>query len=79
MKNDLVVDRTPHHDCPACQQKRMHSEEEWEEWHPLMPVDPTALADYQRTMNEEVIPEIRRVVDERRALAAESRDWQLKC
>jgi hypothetical protein len=45
----------------------------------LTPVDPQALADYQRTMTEEVIPEIRRVVEERRALAAESRDWQLKC
>lgn len=45
----------------------------------LTPVDLQALADYQRTMNEDVIPEIRRVVEERRALAAESRDWQLKC
>ena len=39
MENDLVVNRTPRHDCPACQQKRMHSEEEWEEWHPLKPGD----------------------------------------
>ncbi len=45
----------------------------------LTPVDPNALADFQRAMNEEVIPEIVRVVEERRMLAAESRHWQLKC
>jgi hypothetical protein len=43
------------------------------------PVDPGALADFKQTMNQEVIPEIVRVVEERRLLAAESRHWQLKC
>jgi hypothetical protein len=45
----------------------------------LTPVDPNALADFVREMTEEVIPEIVRVVEERRVLAAESRQWQLKC
>jgi hypothetical protein len=45
----------------------------------LTPVDPAALADFQRAMNDEVIPEIVKVVQERRMLAAESRHWQLKC
>jgi hypothetical protein len=45
----------------------------------LKPVDPQALAEFQRTMNEEVIPAIVRVVEERRMLAAESRHWPLKC
>jgi hypothetical protein len=30
-------------------------------------------------MTDEVIPEIVKVVEERRMLAAESRHWQLKC
>ena len=42
-------------------------------------VDPNALADLERAMNEEVIPEIVKAVEERRMLAAESRHWQLKC
>jgi hypothetical protein len=41
--------------------------------------DATALEDFKRAMTEEVIPEIVRVVEERRMLAAESRLWQLKC
>jgi hypothetical protein len=45
----------------------------------LTPVDPKALADFQRAMTDEVIPEIVKVVEERRMLAAESRHWQLKC
>lgn len=45
----------------------------------LMPVDATALADFKREMTEEVIPEIVRIVEERRMRAAESRQWQLKC
>jgi len=45
----------------------------------LTPVDPNALADFERAMNEEVIPEIVKAVEERRMLAAESRHWQLKC
>ena len=42
-------------------------------------VDPNALAEFERAMNEEVIPEIVKAVEERRMLAAESRHWQLKC
>lgn len=45
----------------------------------LKPVDPKALVEFQRTMNEEVIPAIVKVVEERRMLAAESRQWPLKC
>jgi len=44
----------------------------------LTPVDPKALEDFKREMTEEVIPEIVRVVEERRVQAAESRHWQLK-
>lgn len=44
----------------------------------LQPISPDALADFQRAMNEEVIPEIVKVVEERKMLAAESRHWQLK-
>ena len=43
------------------------------------PVDPSALLDFKQTMSKEVIPEIVRVIEERRLLAAESRHWQLKC
>ena len=45
----------------------------------LTPVDEAALADFKRAMTDEVIPEIVRVVEERRMLAAKSRHWQLKC
>ena len=45
----------------------------------LTPVDPKALAAFQQAMIDEVIPEIVKVVEERRMLAAESREWQLKC
>ncbi len=45
----------------------------------LTSIDPNALADFQREMTQEVIPEIVKVVEERRMLAAESRQWQLKC
>ncbi len=45
----------------------------------LTPVDPKALVDFKREMTDEVIPEILRVVEERRVLAAESRQRQLKC
>lgn len=38
-----------------------------------------ALADFQRTMADEVIPQIVQIVEERRLAAAESRHWQLKC
>ena len=41
-------------------------------------IDPLALAPFQQAMNDEVIPEIVKVVEERRVLAAESRLRQLK-
>lgn len=44
----------------------------------LTPVDPAALEDYKRAMTEKVIPEIVRVVEQRRVLAAESRRRHLK-
>jgi hypothetical protein len=44
----------------------------------LTRVDPDALAEFRRAMNEEVIPKIIKVVEERRVLAAETRKWQLK-
>jgi hypothetical protein len=43
------------------------------------PVDPKALEDFKREMTEKVIPEILRVVEERRVVAAESREFQIKC
>lgn len=43
----------------------------------LTPVDPDALADFERAMTDDVVPEIVRVVEERRMLAAESRHRQL--
>ena len=45
----------------------------------LTEVDPQQLAAFKRTMTEEVIPEIVKVVEKRRLKAAESRQWQLKC
>jgi len=42
-------------------------------------VDPQKLQEFKRLMTEEVIPEIVKVVEERRLRAAESRQWQLKC
>ena len=45
----------------------------------LTPVDPRALEDFKHAMTEEVIPEIVKIVEERRLLAATSRNWQLKC
>ena len=45
----------------------------------LKPVDPSVLEDFLKEMNEQVIPDILRIVEERRLLAAESRQWQLKC
>ncbi len=44
----------------------------------LTPVDPKSLEDFEREMNEQVIPEIKAVVEERRVRAAESRQLQLK-
>lgn len=45
----------------------------------LSPDEEAALADFKRAMTEKVIPEIVRVVEQRRMLAAKSRHWQLKC
>jgi hypothetical protein len=45
----------------------------------LKQVDPRALEDFEHAMKDEVIPEIVKIVDERRLKAAESRHWQLKC
>ena len=45
----------------------------------LVPVDPNVLQDFLKEMNEQVIPDILKVVEERRLLAAESWQWQLKC
>jgi hypothetical protein len=45
----------------------------------LKAVDPKTLEDFKQAMTDEVIPAIVRVVEERRMLAAESREWQLKC
>lgn len=44
----------------------------------LTPVDPKDLEDFEREMKEQVIPEIKAVVEERRVRAAESRKLQLK-
>lgn len=41
-------------------------------------VDPEALEDFKRAMTEEVIPEIVRVVEERRKRAAETRQRKIK-
>jgi hypothetical protein len=43
----------------------------------LKPVDANALAEYEREMTEEAIPEIIREVEKRRMLAAESRQRRL--
>jgi hypothetical protein len=45
----------------------------------LTVIDPNALADFKQEMTQEVIPEIVKIVEERRMLAAESRHWQLRC
>ena len=41
------------------------------------PVDPAALEEFKKAMEQDVIPEIIKVVEERRLLAAESRERQL--
>ena len=42
-------------------------------------IDPQRLQEFKRLMTEEVIPEIVKVVEDRRLRAAKSRLWQLKC
>jgi hypothetical protein len=44
----------------------------------LTPINPKDLEDFRIEMADNVIPEILRVVEERRILAAESRQKQLK-
>ena len=45
----------------------------------LKEIDPQKLQEFQKLMTEEVIPEIVKVVEERRLRAAHSREVQLKC
>jgi hypothetical protein len=45
----------------------------------LTPVDPSAFEDFRREMTTEIIPQIVKIVEERRLLAAKSTNWQLKC
>jgi len=45
----------------------------------LTPIDPAELEIFLRAMDEDVIPEIVKIVEERRLLAGESRRQQLKC
>jgi hypothetical protein len=44
----------------------------------LKPVDASALAEYEREMTDEAIPEIIKDVEKRRMLAAESRQRRLE-
>jgi hypothetical protein len=44
----------------------------------LEAIDQDDLSEFEKSMNDEVIPEIVRVVEERRLLAVESRNRQLK-
>ena len=44
----------------------------------LTPVDPAALEPFKKAMTESVIPEIVKVVEQRRVLAADSRRRHLK-
>jgi hypothetical protein len=44
----------------------------------LKPVDPQKLEAFEKAMTDHVIPEIEKIIDERRLKAAESRHWQLK-
>jgi hypothetical protein len=44
----------------------------------LTPVDPAEVEDFKRAMTEKVIPEIVKVVEHRRVLAADSRRRHLK-
>ena len=45
----------------------------------LAPVDAKLVQEFLKEMDEHVIPDIVKVVEERRLQAAESRQWQLKC
>lgn len=45
----------------------------------LAVVDPNVLQEFLKEMDEQVIPDIVKAMEERRLQAAESRQWQLKC
>lgn len=45
----------------------------------LKSIDPNQLEEFKHAMAEDVIPEIVKIVEERRLLAASNRNWQLKC
>jgi hypothetical protein len=61
------------------QKKRASSEAEiFSRIDGLKPVDPAALEPFARTMTEKVIPEIVKMVEQRRELAAKSRRRVLK-
>jgi hypothetical protein len=49
----------------------------FEEIEGLTPVDPSVLFEFQRAMNEEVIPEIIKDVERRCKLAEDSRHWRV--
>jgi len=42
--NDPTIARTPAADCPACQEKRRHTTEEWQLYHPRRGNAPAAAA-----------------------------------
>ena len=44
----------------------------------LTPIELKAIEDFKREMRDKVIPEILQAVEDRCALAAETRQWQLK-
>lgn len=44
----------------------------------LTPIDEQAVEEFRRAMTDDVIPEIEKVVEERRLLAAHTRQKQLK-
>lgn len=44
----------------------------------LKPVDPKRLANFERVMTEEVIPAIKKILEQRRLFATETRLRQLK-
>lgn len=44
----------------------------------LDPIDPALLEEFKRAMNEEAIPKILKMVEERKLKAAETLQWPLK-
>jgi hypothetical protein len=45
----------------------------------LTSADLEVLAEFQRIMNDKVIPEIVKIIEKRNLLAAKSRHWQIRC